>query len=271
MDTAIRLVTQAVHQDTAKNYDEAARCYRESVAVFRAVARSKGVSKKVQRAIDEKCKLYEARLKKLDRHQLAQADLSKLFRDVCKRPASVASTNSSSSSKHSDDSIELYENPYLKSGLDTVRRAKKEDTRSHLPEAVHFYELGAGLLLDSVRRGQVPEAQIDVVRIKCLLIHDRCELIKNHLEFGAPLVVRKQALDSLEHSLEGGSPPPGSPEQLFEEEQVQFHSHQEILRRKNSFFSSFFSAPTLRRFLSQRPVNQLCRNHTRRHNYSKEI
>ena len=36
LDTAIRLVSQAVHQDTAKNYAEAARCYREAIAVFHA-------------------------------------------------------------------------------------------------------------------------------------------------------------------------------------------------------------------------------------------
>ena len=39
--------------------------------------------------------------------------------------------------------------------METIRRAKKEDSKGHLREAVHFYELGAGLLLDAVRRGQV--------------------------------------------------------------------------------------------------------------------
>ncbi len=128
--------------------------------MFGAVHRSKGVSKRVRRAIEEKCALYESRLKKLDRHLLANADLSNLFREVVasqqKRPVSVASsTESSGSSKHSEDSAELYENPYLRDGLDTIRKAKKEDSRTHLREAVHFYETGAGQLLDAVRRGQV--------------------------------------------------------------------------------------------------------------------
>ena len=50
-------------------------------------------------AIDEKCVLYEARLRKLERHLLAQADLTKLFREVVRaeqsRPVSVASNSSS--------------------------------------------------------------------------------------------------------------------------------------------------------------------------------
>ena len=36
-ETAIHLATQAVAQDKAKNYPEAARCYREAVATFASV------------------------------------------------------------------------------------------------------------------------------------------------------------------------------------------------------------------------------------------
>ena len=188
------------------------------------------VSRRVRAAIDDKCVLYEARLRKLERHLLAQADLTKLFREVVSsqgsRPVSVASN---SSSEHSEGSVELHENPYLREGVETIRRAKKEDSRSHLREAVHFYELGAGLLLDAVRKGQVPEAQLDPVRTKCLLTHDRVELIKDHLERGAPLKVRKEALETLEWSLEGGgsgSPHnPESPLHQVEEEQVRDKIH----------------------------------------------
>ena len=68
----------------------------------------------------------------------------------------------------------------------------------------------------------MPEAQLDSVRIKCLLTHDRCELIKNHLERGVPLRVRKEALETLEYSLESGGSPhhPESPLHQVEEEQV---------------------------------------------------
>ena len=165
LDTAIRLVTQAVYQDTAKNYGEAARCYREAIAVFDGARNSRNVSRRVRAAIDEKCALYESRLRKLERHLLAQQDLTQLFRDVVKsqssRPVSVLSNASNGSSEHSDGSVELHENPYLKEGIEKIRRAKKEDSKGRLREAVHFYELGAGLLLDSVRKGQVPECQLD--------------------------------------------------------------------------------------------------------------
>ena len=67
---------------------------------------------------------------------------------------------------------------------------------------------------------QVPEAQLGPVRTKCLLAHDRCELIKDHLERGAPLRVRKGALETLEDNLEGGEHNPESPVHRVEEEQV---------------------------------------------------
>ena len=233
LDTAIRLVTQAVQQDTAKNYEEAARCYREAVIIFKTVSRSKGVSKKVKKAIEEKTALYEARLRKLDRHLLGKADLTNLFREVVSQQLvdqerkrqrnSDGETSSNASSVEEEettdsvDSAVLYENPFLKKGLETIGRAKAEDAKCHFPEAIHFYEQGAGALLDAVRRNRVPERQADTIRIKCLLIHDRCELIRNHLEHGAPLKVRKGYLDSFESSLEG-SPDSGSPLPYSEED-----------------------------------------------------
>lgn len=223
LENAIRLVTQAVHQDTAKNYEEAARCYRDAVVIFRTIANSGRVSQKVKKAIDDKTDLYEARLKKLDRYLLSQADLSKLFRDCVAHELSLQEENNddvrSLEGVKSVDSVELYENPYLKRGLDTIEKAKREDAKSHFAEAIHFYEQGAGQLLDAIRRGRVAPEQADCVRIKCLLLHDRCELIRNHLEHGAPLKVRKESLDSFEHSLEG-SPESGSPLPLMEEERT---------------------------------------------------
>lgn len=241
LDTAIRLVTQAVHQDTAKNYEEAARCYREAVVIFKTVSRSRGVSKKVKKAIEEKCVLYETRLRKLDRHLLGKADLTKLFREVVNQQLlqqeGQGSKGGKRNSTHSEeegetsstssvseeeagsvDSAVLLENPFLKKGLETIKRAKSEDSKCHFPEAIHFYEQGAGALLDAVRRNRVPPQQADTIRIKCLLIHDRCELIRNHLDYGAPLKVRKGYLDSFESSLEG-SPESGSPLPYSEEDQ----------------------------------------------------
>jgi MIT (microtubule interacting and transport) domain len=60
-------------QDSAKNYAEAARCYREAIVGFKTVAQSKNISPQVKTAILSKCELYEERLKKLDRYLLSKA------------------------------------------------------------------------------------------------------------------------------------------------------------------------------------------------------
>jgi hypothetical protein len=52
-ESAIGLATQAVHQDKAKNYPEAARCYKEAIETFQLV-KSKSANQTVSKAIDEK-------------------------------------------------------------------------------------------------------------------------------------------------------------------------------------------------------------------------
>lgn len=230
LDLAIRLATQAVHQDSNKNYEEAARCYRESVILFKQVTKSGRVGHKVQKAIDDKCWQYENRLRKLERHLLDQTDLSKLFRE-CVNFELQHGTRATDEDASSVDSDDLYCNPFLKKGLDTIRKAKKEDANCHFPEALYFYEQGAGQLLDAVRRGRVPQEQTDSIRIKCLLTHDRCELIRSHLEHGAPLKVRKEYLDSFESSLSSGS---GSPDPMFAEEERTFDVMNEEARMSTS-------------------------------------
>jgi hypothetical protein len=48
VDQAVRLVHQAVLQDTKRNYGEAARCYREAITAFREVSRARGSSRRLQ-------------------------------------------------------------------------------------------------------------------------------------------------------------------------------------------------------------------------------
>ena len=91
IEVAITLVKQAIDQDKKKNYEEAARCYREAIITFKTVSQFRGISKGVQQAIILKCNQYEERLKKLDKYLLANADLSQLFKNVVdyhKRPDS---------------------------------------------------------------------------------------------------------------------------------------------------------------------------------------
>ena len=140
LDVAIRLATQAVHQDSAKNYTEAARCYREAVVIFRTASRHPKCGKRVRAAIEDKCALYEARLRKLDRHLLSQADLTGLFRSCVEHELKSGDSHSNNRSGRSSacseeddrssvDSEVLAENPFLKQGLETIERAKKEDAK----------------------------------------------------------------------------------------------------------------------------------------------
>ena len=104
IEIAIELVKQAIDQDRRKNYEEAARCYREALNLFDNVSKSRGISRTVKQAIALKCNQYEERLRKLDKFLLASADLTPLFKDVVeyhKRPDSQSSLSDESiSSEH---------------------------------------------------------------------------------------------------------------------------------------------------------------------------
>ena len=45
IEVAITLVKQAIDQDKKKNFEEAARCYREAIITFKTVAQFRGISK----------------------------------------------------------------------------------------------------------------------------------------------------------------------------------------------------------------------------------
>lgn len=213
LDTAIRLVTQAVHQDQSKNYEEAARCYREAIALFRSIARSKSVTPRVRQAVQVKCQEYETRLKKIDQYLFNKADLTKLFKDCVQ-------FNQCAYSRPSSETEELYNsNPFLRKGLEQIEKGKRLDSQNRFSEALRSYEEGTDLLLDAVNRGKVSEFQRDAVRSKCLLIHDRKEIIRNYLDYGEPLKIRKEGLNSLENSLSSTS---GSPTPALDEEDRTF-------------------------------------------------
>ena len=80
IEVAVELVKQAIDQDKKKNYNEAARCYREALILFKDVQMTKGITKGVQQAIEHKCNQYEERLKKLDKWILANSDLTHIFK-----------------------------------------------------------------------------------------------------------------------------------------------------------------------------------------------
>jgi len=179
LDCAVRLVTQAVRQDQARNYAEAARCYREAVILLRTAAASRACGRRARIAIEDKCLLYEARLRKLERHLLSRADLSKLFRRCVASELARSGENppegSSLLSVLTAPADRTDETRDFRRALETLDKAAAEDDRGRFAEALHFYELGAGELLDAVRKGKAGrgEASADAARARCLLVHDR--------------------------------------------------------------------------------------------------
>jgi len=181
VDQAVRLVRQAVIQDSKRNYPEAARCYREAIATFHELKKSRSSSKRLQDLLAAKLVQYEERLKILDEHLLSKTDLTKFFKDL--ETCHFDDCRSSISS----DSKQLYKNPLLVKALDLIRRGRKEDEKRNFTVALACYESGLASLLDILNRGILTERQTESARVKCLLYHDRAEVIRGHLERGGKI------------------------------------------------------------------------------------
>jgi len=192
IEIAVNLVKQAIHQDRRKNYEEAARCYREALNIFDKVSKSRGISRSVKQAIVLKCNQYEDRLRKLDKFLLANTDLTPLFKEVVdfhKRPDSQSSLSDESiSSEH----WKGLKNCHLfRQGIQSIERGKKKDQRGEFSQALNFYEDGMSLLLEAATSNVEEESEENTqhLRFKCLLIHERIEAIRNHLDSGLPIKV----------------------------------------------------------------------------------
>jgi len=214
IEVAITLVKQAIDQDKKKNFEEAARCYREAIITFKTVAQFRGISKGVQQAINLKCAQYEGRLKKLDKYLLANADFSQLFKDVVdhhKRPDSQTSDSDGSICSEAWKGLKnclLY-----RQGIEAIEKGKKRDKKEQYSDALNFYEDGMALLLEAAATNQDDprsNENNEHLRFKCLLIHERVEMIRNHLDIGLPLKPINNSLAPTEYSLKEsfGSPEP---------------------------------------------------------------
>jgi len=229
IEVAITLVKQAIDQDKKKNYEEAARCYREGIIIFKTVAQFRGISKGVQQAILLKCNQYEERLKKLDKFLLTNADFSQLFKDVVdhhKRPDSQTSSDSDGSI--CSEAWKGLKNCLLyRQGIEAIEKGKKRDRKGEHSDALNFYEDGMSLLLEAAATNQDDpnsDENNEHLRFKCLLIHERIEMIRNHLDVGLPLKPINNSLAPIEYSLKEnfGSPEPytGRNEEEEAEEQI---------------------------------------------------
>ena len=186
VEQAVTLLRQAVTQDSKRNYTEAARCYREAIAVFRELRKSRNAPRRLQDLIASKLSQYEQRLKIIDRHLLSQADLTKLFKDL---EGGHLSDCGSRGSLLSDTGQRHGQSLLLKS-LELLRRGRREDEAGRYSAALQCYEPGLASLLDLVHHAGLAPAQAEAARAKCLLYLDRAELLRSRLEGGAAVPSR---------------------------------------------------------------------------------
>ena len=195
-ESAMGLAKQAVHQDKAKNYSEAARCYKESIETFEIV-KSKSGNVTVGKAINEKIQQYRDRLKRIEKYLLSKQDLSLLFQNVVNseqyRPNEENGEIEFETKIVSvDDEISV--DRLLQRGSDAIEKAKRKDAKHNYKDALKLYEDGLTDLLKVVVDTQdVYPEDADKVKYKCLLIHERTNAIKNHIETGALLPDRKDS------------------------------------------------------------------------------
>ena len=219
VDLAVRLVRQAVNQDSKKNYTEAARCYREAILILKQLQSSRPSScRRMQNFMNTKLVQYEERLRILEHHLLQNSDLSKFFKDLESCHFDDCRSSVSSDTKH------LYKNPLLVKSLDLIRRGRKEDERNNYRAALTCYESGLVSLLDLLNKGVLTEKQSETARVKCLLYHDRVETIRGYLESGKRgSISYKVQFTGGEESLDSDcdSPvPPTETEQMLQMEEV---------------------------------------------------
>ena len=89
----------------------------------------------------------------------------------------------------------LYFNEFLffsRQGIEAIEKGKKRDKKEQYSDALNFYEDGMALLLEAAATNQDDprsNENNEHLRFKCLLIHERVEMIRNHLDVGLPLKV----------------------------------------------------------------------------------
>ena len=123
--------------------------------------------------------------------------------------------------------ILIFQESLLKRGQDSVEKGKRNDERKNFVDALKYYEIGAELLIEAANRTGNDGHKSEAIRFKCLLIHERIETIRNHLEHGAPICDRRDTLNTFDVSLNKSTSSLGcaggfdscsaSPEPLIEE------------------------------------------------------
>ena len=89
----------------------------------------------------------------------------------------------------------------FRQGIEAIEKGKKRDRKGQYSDALNFYEDGMALLLEAAATNQDDprsNENNEHLRFKCLLIHERVEMIRNHLDVGLPLKVNTYLLFFIE-------------------------------------------------------------------------
>lgn len=176
LDEAVTLIKQAVDQDSAKNYKEAAKSYRNAIEIFHHVAESPSASNRLKHVIKDKVVQYEKRLKNLDAHIISQTDLTKLFRDIqrCKPDDKPALGVKSDKDQH-------HKHPVLVKSLSQIRKGIYEDEQGNYGKALACYEMGLSSMMDVLDSGVLTEDQEKIARTKYNAYQERRNVIEGHV------------------------------------------------------------------------------------------
>jgi len=177
VDQGVRLVRQAVSQDSRRNYKEAARCYREAISIFHQVAKERNSSRRVQDFVRNNVGQYEERLKTLERYLLYTADITKLVSQLSdQRLEGLCGRRHSSASSLSNS------NPNLSTPLQLLKKGRKEDVKKNYKAALTLYEGGLKTLQEVLQSEDLSEEEDDFYKTKYLLYQDRADAIRAYLK-----------------------------------------------------------------------------------------
>lgn len=88
-----------------------------------------------------------------------------------------------------------FQETLLKRGQELVEKGKRQDEKRLFVDAIKNYESGVKLILEAAHRSTDDGQKSEAIRFKCLLIHERIETIRNHLDNGAIVCDRRDTFD----------------------------------------------------------------------------
>ena len=95
-----------------------------------------------------------------------------------------------------DKLFKIFQESLLKRGQDLVERGKRLDEKRNFEDAIKNYESGVELILEAANSASIRDPKkSEAVRFKCLLIHERIETIRNHLDSGSSIRDRRDTFD----------------------------------------------------------------------------